>query len=118
MDSLSLKIYNFRSLSNSEFSVSENGNKLRSILIRPSSGGNPEDSFEILPEHTPGIFSIPAGYALELRYSEEGESAFKYNEAETREINLEEKGMMFVSNDGNNTLVQINKFLNEINLES
>ena len=89
MNPLKLKIQDLGNLSVTDYSVSENGNEIRSILIKLPDAKDPKDGIEILPDHSPGIFSLPPDTELELRYSEKNGADFTYTE--TKKVPLTSK---------------------------
>ena len=116
MNPLKLKILDLGNLRETDYSVSKNGNELKSILIKPPDAKDPKDGIEILPDHAPGIFSLSPDTELELRYTERNGADFSYSE--TKKVSLAGKGTLFISPEKDATKVEINLLINEINLES
>jgi len=116
MNPLKLKIHDLGNLRETDYSVSDNGNEIKSVLITLPGAKDPKDGIEILPDHAPGIFSLLPASVLELRYSPKGGADFTYTE--TKKVPLVNKGTLFISQEDNSTKVEINLLINDINLES
>lgn len=116
MNPLKLKIQDLGNLRETDYSVSGNGNEIKSLLIKFPDAKDPKDGIEILPDHAPGIFSLPPDTELELRYSEKNEADFTYSE--TKKVPLTRKGTLFIFSGEKATRVEINLLINDINLES
>ena len=116
MNPLKLKIQDLGNLRETDYSVSENGNEMKSILIKLTNAEDPNDGIEILPDHAPGIFSLSPDTELELRYTEKTGADFSYSEI--KKVPLGGKATLFISPEKDTTKVEINLLINEINLES